>query len=69
MTPIKAIRAKCLECCCGQAKEVQLCPVSACSLWQYRLGHNPARKGIGNKDARIKTNSARDFSQKSEATS
>ena len=26
LTPIKAIRAKCLDCCCGSAKEVELCP-------------------------------------------
>ena len=48
MTPMKAIRAKCLDCCCGQAAEVRLCPISDCSLWRYRDGHNPARKGHGN---------------------
>lgn len=26
-TPLKAIRAKCLECSCGQVKEVKLCLV------------------------------------------
>ena len=45
MTPLKAIRAKCLDCCIGQANEVRLCPVSDCSLWPYRLGHNPKLKG------------------------
>lgn len=24
MTPVKAIRAKCLDCCCGSTKEVRL---------------------------------------------
>lgn len=48
MTPMKAIRAKCLDCCCGQSAEVRLCPIYDCSLWQYRDGHNPARKGHGN---------------------
>ncbi|MGO5358551.1 hypothetical protein ACTQYZ_04545 [Anaerofustis sp. LCP19S3_F7] len=25
LTPLKAIRAKCMDCCCGQAKEIKLC--------------------------------------------
>ena len=57
MTPLKAIRAKCLDCCLGQANEVRLCPVSDCSLWPYRLGHNPARKGYGNPSAFKKADS------------
>jgi len=41
LTPIKAIRAKCLDCCCGQFKEVELCPCVSCSLYPYRFGKNP----------------------------
>lgn len=41
MTPMKAIRAKCLDCCCGQYKEVELCPCVDCSLYPYRFGKNP----------------------------
>ena len=41
LTPIKAIRAKCLDCCCDQLSEVRQCPVEACSLWPYRLGKRP----------------------------
>lgn len=40
-TPMKAIRAKCLECSCGQVKEVRLCPVKNCPLYEYRNGHRP----------------------------
>lgn len=47
MTPIKAIRAKCLDCCCGQVNEVRLCPCTECSLYSYRLGKDPARAGKG----------------------
>lgn len=46
-TPIRAIRAKCLDCCCGQANEVRLCPCLDCSLYPYRLGKDPARAGKG----------------------
>ena len=41
MTPIKAIRAKCLDCCCGQANEVRLCEITSCPLYEFRMGHNP----------------------------
>lgn len=44
LTPIKAIRAKCLDCCCGSAHEVKLCPIEDCSLYPYRLGKNPYLK-------------------------
>ena len=44
-TPIKAIRAKCLDCCCGSATEVKLCPLKTCSLYPYRLGRHPKLKG------------------------
>ncbi|MBQ4424569.1 MAG: hypothetical protein II882_02395 [Lachnospiraceae bacterium] len=40
-TPIRAIRAHCLECSAGQYKEVKLCPVTQCQLYPYRLGHRP----------------------------
>ena len=41
LTPIKAIRVKCLDCCCGSAREVELCPILDCSLYPYRFGKNP----------------------------
>ncbi len=48
LTPMKAIRAKCLDCCCWNPNEVRLCPIRDCALYDYRFGHNPARKGKGN---------------------
>ena len=41
LTPVKAIRAKCLDCMCGQANEVKICPIEDCSLYPYRFGTNP----------------------------
>lgn len=42
LTPIKAIRAKCLDCCCGSYQEVRLCTCEkTCALYPYRLGHRP----------------------------
>ena len=41
-SPIKAIRAKCLD--CNQTSyEVKLCPVKQCPLWDFRFGKNPYR--------------------------
>ena len=42
--PIKAIRAKCLDCCLDQSNEAKLCPAEDCPLWPFRLGKNPFRK-------------------------
>jgi hypothetical protein len=42
--PMKAIRAKCLDCCCGNAAEVRKCTATDCPLWPFRLGSNPFRK-------------------------
>lgn len=41
--PVKAIRAKCLDCCCGQANEVKECPITDCPLHAFRYGKNPYR--------------------------
>lgn len=38
LTRSQAIRAKCLDCSCGQRYEVKMCPVKTCPLWIYRLG-------------------------------
>lgn len=49
-TPIKAIRAKCIECCCGQMGEVRLCTIKDCPLWEYRNGHRPKEDEAMDKD-------------------
>ena len=41
MTPMKAIRSKCLDCCCGSSNEVRLCTAESCALHPFRLGKNP----------------------------
>ena len=47
ITPLKAIRAKCLDCTNKQPSEVRRCLVDNCPLFNYRFGHNPSRKGVG----------------------
>ena len=41
--PVKAIRAKCLDCCCDQTEEVKNCPMDDCPLHPFRFGKNPYR--------------------------
>ena len=39
-TPLRAIKEKCLDCCCGSYIEVKLCPVEGCPLFPFRFGKN-----------------------------
>ena len=41
LTPMKAIRKKCLDCSGGSFKEVELCPIDDCFLYTYRFGKRP----------------------------
>ena len=38
---LNAVRAKCLDCCMGQANELKLCTIKDCSLYLYRFGKDP----------------------------
>src|SRR5437763_1036341 len=44
MSPIEAIRRKCLDCSCYQPSEVKLCQALACPLWPFRAGRHPYTK-------------------------
>lgn len=47
LTPLQAIRAKCLDCSGGSRQEVRLCPITQCPLWPYRFGKRPqAERGM-----------------------
>ena len=40
-SPIKAIRAYCLSCVCGNSAEVRRCHLTGCPLHAFRFGKNP----------------------------
>ena len=40
-SPLKAIRAYCLNCGDGTAHEVRRCDRKKCPLWAFRFGKNP----------------------------
>ena len=46
LTPLKAIRTKCLE-CSGGRKAVHNCEAMDCPLFSFKEGRNPYRKGCG----------------------
>jgi len=50
LTPLTAIRLKCLDCSGNSAKEIRFCTIDDCPLYIYRFGKNPKRKGIGGSD-------------------
>jgi len=41
LTPMKAMRAKCMQCCCNQVLEIRLCTITDCALHPYRMGRRP----------------------------
>lgn len=41
---MRAIRAKCVDCCGGNAAEVRKCVAVDCALWPLRMGTQP--KGL-----------------------
>jgi len=49
LSPLRAIREKCIDCSGGSTKEVKLCVIPDCPLYPFRLGKNPSRVGIGNR--------------------
>lgn len=37
-TSTRAIRLKCMDCCCQQIVSVRECLIKTCPLWRYRMG-------------------------------
>jgi len=45
--PVKAIRAKCIECSGGSMAEARKCVSYDCALWPFRMGVNIFRRKPG----------------------
>jgi hypothetical protein len=45
VTPMKAIRQKCLDCSCGSNEEVKNCFAKKCPLYQFRFGYKLDENG------------------------
>ena len=49
ITPMKAIRHKCLDCQNNHYSFVKNCDSTDCPLYPYRLGHRPRLRGSDSK--------------------
>jgi hypothetical protein len=47
VTPLKAIRLKCIDCSAYQPKEVRECPDKECPLFNYRMGKREKSRDKG----------------------
>jgi hypothetical protein len=43
MTPLAALRLRCIDCCGDSVDEVRRCAACACPAWLFRIGINPWR--------------------------
>lgn len=54
LTPIKAIRAYCVECSGDNLKEVRYCTIKRCPPYPYRMGKSPKKDILPNEQQKIK---------------
>ena len=54
MSLMKAVRAKCLDCCGGNKSVIPVCGIPNCPLYPFRLGKNPFRKREISEEERTK---------------
>lgn len=43
ISPMKALRLRCLDCCAGSDTEVRKCTARKCPSWPFRMGTSPWR--------------------------
>lgn len=61
MNRTRAIKEHCFDCAGENDKEVGLCCLFDCPLWQYRTGHDLKSKTYQNRMLRYKTSCAEDL--------
>ena len=53
MSPLKALRLRCIDCCAGSSLEVRLCTAVSCPSWPFRMGRNPWRAPVSEERRRL----------------
>ena len=66
LTPVRAIRQKCLDCCNGQSAEVRLCTCKTCPLYGCRMGHRPKGEQFTTETYREEKSPRRDYCDRKE---
>lgn len=46
VSPLRALRLKCLDCCNESSQEVRLCTAVGCPSWPFRMAKNPWRRKL-----------------------
>lgn len=46
ISPMKALRLRCRDCCAGSATRVRLCASATCPSWPFRMGRSPWRQPL-----------------------
>ena len=46
VSPLRALRLHCLDCCNDSAQEVRLCTAVGCPSWPFRMAKNPWRRKL-----------------------
>jgi hypothetical protein len=46
---LRVIRLKCADCTCWQEAEIRLCEIKNCILWDFRMGKNPIKRVMSEK--------------------
>ena len=75
MSPLRALRLRCIDCSGNSAPEVRLCTAVTCPAWPFRMGSNPwrapaseARREAGRRlGARMPPGAGNRFSEKEPA--
>ena len=49
MSPLKALRLRCIDCYGGCLKSVRCCTATDCPSWPFRMGQSPWRKELSQK--------------------
>jgi len=63
ITRSRAIRLYCLDCAGESSKEVTLCHIASCPLWQYRFGNSLDNKFFLSRMNKAKTSYPKDFTE------
>ena len=68
LSPLKAIRQKCLDCCCWSSREVSLCTTTKCPLYEYRFGKQPEsmRHKMSDEQRKVLAEKMREINKKRE---
>jgi hypothetical protein len=66
MTRTKAIRLHCLECSGNSPKEVTLCHIFDCPLWQFRCGTSTKSKQYKERIQKAQKRYSQDFQELSD---